>query len=216
MEKKSLVCSISKQWMGSSSITPRNDSTSATHTPENSTQLFQANMIIWWHTHNTWKHTVDKSQTNAASVITSATNTPPKNFTVGSSKHDNLMTHMKHTAEKISWHILKTHSGENLMTHIFKTHSGEHLMTHILKTHSGEKSNKCSQCSYFGHLHSPWNPPWLHILKTHIGEKSNAHWNWPTFLLEVRMKVCVEKYLSAEMRESNIYRKDLGRGGGSQ
>ena len=29
------------------------------------------------------------------------------------------------------------------------------------------------------------------------------------------MKVFVEKYLSVEMRESNIYRKDLGREGSS-
>ena len=56
MEKKTLVCSISKQWMGSSSITPRNDSTSTTHTQENSTQFFQANMIIQW------RHTFMKTQ----------------------------------------------------------------------------------------------------------------------------------------------------------
>ena len=64
--------------MSSSSITPRNDSTSATHTP-------------------------------------------PENSTVGPSKHDNLMTHMKLTVEKILKHTLKTHGGENLMTHIENT-----------------------------------------------------------------------------------------------
>ena len=104
---------------------------------------------------NIWKHTVEKSQTNATSVTL---------YLLGQTSWGHIW---KRTVEKSQTNASNAWEKSKKCNHCDYASSRAANLRRHLKTHSGEKLNKCSQCDYAscdaGTLRRH--------LKTHNGEK---------------------------------------------
>ena len=123
---------------------------------------------LWGHI---WKHTVEKSLTNATNVT-------------------------MHPPRQVIWGHIWKHTGErsNKCNQCDFTSSQAGNMCRHLKTHRGEQSNKCNQCNYAAsrasHMRVHLKPhngentiKWKHDLLKKKLEKGISFWDFDRFLI---------------------------------